>query len=81
VEKIKVFHDDVGHTLTIWIDDPAKEEVCEETTDEVVIMKDKSNRIIGFEVLNYTPPKSARNVRPRRNARIRVKQARAKKIA
>jgi hypothetical protein len=81
VEKIKVFHDDVGHTLTIWIDDPAKEEVCQETTDEVVIMKDKSNRIIGFEVLNYTPPKLARNARPRRSARIPVKQARAKKIA
>jgi len=81
VEKIKVFHDEVGHTLTIWIDDPSKEEVCEETTDEVVIMKDKSNRVIGFEVLNYTPADSPRNARPRKTARLPVKRARVKKIA
>jgi hypothetical protein len=55
MENIKVFHDTVGHTLTIWIDDPAKEDVCSETTDEVVIMKDIEGRVIGFEVLNYNP--------------------------
>jgi hypothetical protein len=81
VEKIKVFHDEVGHTLTIWIDDPAKEEVCAETTDEVVIMKDKSNRVIGFEVLNYTPVESSRNTRTRKTAPIRAKRARVKKTA
>jgi hypothetical protein len=78
VEKIKAFHDKVGHTLTIWIDDPAKEEVCSETTDEVVIMKDKSNRVIGFEVLNYMPADSPRNARPRKTTRIRARRVRAK---
>ena len=55
MRRIKEFHDEVGHTLTIWIDDPKKEAVCEETTDEVLMMKDRKGRVIGFEVLNYTP--------------------------
>ena len=55
MEKVKVIHDTVGHTLTVWLGDPAKEHVCEETTDEVVLMKDVSGRVIGFELLNYRP--------------------------
>lgn len=55
MDKIKVIHDTVGHTLTVWLDDPAKEHVCEETADEVVLMKDASGRVIGFEVLHYRP--------------------------
>jgi uncharacterized protein YuzE len=53
MEKIKVIHDAVGHTLTVWLDDPKKEHVAEETTEEVVLMKDKTGKVIGFEVLNY----------------------------
>lgn len=53
MDKIKVIHDMVGHTLTVWLDEPAKEHVCEETTDEVVLMKDASGRVIGFELLHY----------------------------
>jgi hypothetical protein len=53
MEKIKVIHDQEGHTLTVWFDDPSKEFVCEETADEVVLMKDVAKRIIGFELLNY----------------------------
>ena len=55
MKRIKAIHDEIGHTLTIWIDDPAKEAMCEETTDEVVMMKDREGRVIGFEVLNYKP--------------------------
>ena len=55
MDAIKVIHDAAGHTLTIWLDDPAKEAICEETPDEVVVMKDGSGRVIGFEVLNYRP--------------------------
>ncbi len=53
--KIRVIHDAVGDTLTVWLDDPAKEHVCEETTDEVVLMKDARGRVIGFELLHYHP--------------------------
>ena len=31
------------------------EHICEETTDEVVLMKDRSDRVIGIEILHYRP--------------------------
>jgi hypothetical protein len=55
MDKIEVIHDAVAHTLTVWLDDPAKEHICEETSEEVVLMKDSGGRIIGFEVLHYLP--------------------------
>ena len=55
MEKIRVIHDAVGHTLTVWLDDPAKEHVCEETAEEVVLIKDTNGRVIGFELLHYRP--------------------------
>ena len=55
MDKIKVIHDTVGQTLTVWLDDPAKEHVCEETRDEVVLMKAANGRVIGFEMLHYQP--------------------------
>lgn len=59
MDKIKVIHDAAGHTLTVWLDDPSKEHVCEEATEEVVLMKDSSGRIIGFELLHYRPAGAA----------------------
>jgi len=55
MDKVKIIHDTVGHTLTVWFDDPAKEHVCEETAEEVVLMKDAENKVIGFELLHYYP--------------------------
>ncbi len=53
MEKIKFIHDEIGKTLTIWFGDPSKEVISEETSDEVVHMKDASGKIIGVEILNY----------------------------
>lgn len=53
MEKVRVIHDVAGQTMTVWLDDPAKEHICEETTEEVVLMKDKQGKIIGFELLHY----------------------------
>jgi len=50
--QVKVFYDQVGNTLTVWLGDPQDEYVCEETGDEVVLMKDQTGRVIGFEKLN-----------------------------
>ena len=55
MEKITVIHDTVGHTLTVWLDDPAKENVSEETAEELILMKNASGRVIGFELLHYHP--------------------------
>lgn len=55
MDKIKVIHDSTAHTLTVWTGDPSKEAMCEETTDEVVLMKDIQGHVIGFELLHYMP--------------------------
>jgi uncharacterized protein YuzE len=52
--EVKVFYDREGQTLTVWFGDPSQEYICEETGDEVVLMKDRSGRVIGFEKLNYS---------------------------
>jgi hypothetical protein len=44
MDAIKIVHDAVGQTLRVWLDDPAKEHICEETQDEVVLMKDASGQ-------------------------------------
>ena len=55
MDKIKVIRDTVGHTLTVWFDEPSKESICEETAEEVVLMKNSAGRVIGFELLHYHP--------------------------
>ncbi len=52
--EIKVFYDKIGNTLTVWFADPNLEHVSEETGDEVILMKDRSGNVIGFEKLNFT---------------------------
>lgn len=56
--QIKVFYDRAGNTLTVWFGDPQDEYVCEETGDEVVLMKDRAGHVIGFERLNFATPAS-----------------------
>ena len=53
MDKVRIFYDRTGNTLTVWFDDPRKESVCEEIDDDVVLMKDRRGRVIGFERLNY----------------------------
>jgi len=56
MEQVKVFYDRMGNTLTVWLSDPSNEYVCEETGDEVILMKDQTGRVIGFEKLNFSIP-------------------------
>jgi uncharacterized protein YuzE len=53
VDKVRVYYDRTGNTLTVWFDDPKREHVCEEIDDDIVLMKDAEGRVIGFERLNY----------------------------
>ena len=53
MKPIKIFFDKVGNTLNVWFDDPKKEALSEETSEEIVLIKDKNGKVIGFEVLNY----------------------------
>lgn len=54
MEKIRIFYDETGNTLDIWLKKPQKA-ICEETGEEVILKKDKKGKVIGFEVLNYLP--------------------------
>lgn len=56
--NVKVFYDRTGNTLTVWFGNPQDEHVCEETGDEVILMKDQAGRVIGFEKLNFSIAKS-----------------------
>ena len=57
---MKVFYDRVGNTLTVWFGDPQDEHVCEETGNDVILMKDKNGKVIGFEKLNFNLAKPER---------------------
>jgi hypothetical protein len=51
--EVKVYYDRVGNTLTVWFGDPVDEYLCEETGEEVILMKNEAGNVIGFEKLNF----------------------------
>jgi uncharacterized protein YuzE len=53
MEKVRLYYDSKGNTLNVWFDDPQKEYICEETGEEVVLVKDKKGKVIGVEKLNF----------------------------
>jgi hypothetical protein len=57
MEKVRVYFDREGNTLSVSFDDPNKEHVCEESDDDVVLVKDRRGRAIGFERLNFLTPR------------------------
>ena len=57
MEKVRVYFDREGNTLSVWFDDPKKEHVCEESDDDMVLVKDRRGRVIGFERLNFLTAK------------------------
>ena len=52
--EVKVYYDQTGNTLTVWFGNPQDEYICEETGEEVILMKDKNGKVIGFEKLNFS---------------------------
>jgi uncharacterized protein YuzE len=61
MEKLRVYYDREGNTLSVWFDDPKKESVCEEADDDVFLVKDSDGRVIGFERLNYLSVKQRKD--------------------
>jgi hypothetical protein len=53
MEKVRVFYDRAGNTLSAWFDDPKKEHLCDESDDDVILIKDRRGRVNGFERLNF----------------------------
>jgi uncharacterized protein YuzE len=64
VERVRVYYDREGNTLSVWFDDPKKEHVCQETDDDVILIKDRRGRAIGFERLNYLTAKQREKEAP-----------------
>ena len=58
--ELSVLYDREGRTLTVWFSDRHEEHVCEETGEEVVLMKDAAGHVIGFEKLNFFIPETDR---------------------
>jgi uncharacterized protein YuzE len=54
--QVKVYYDREANTLTIWFGDPVNEYVAEETGEEIILMKDREGKVIGFEKLNFVSP-------------------------
>jgi uncharacterized protein YuzE len=61
--QIKVYYDRKGNTLTVWFGNPADEYIAEETGEEIVLMKDRDGKVIGFEKLNFTTAQSTEALR------------------
>ena len=61
MQKLKVCYDREGNTLSVWFGDPRKEYVCEESDDDIVLVKDRDGRVIGFERLNYLSAKQLKD--------------------
>ena len=53
--QIRVIHDPIGETLTIYWDDPEREEICEEIGQGIILIKDAQGEVIGFERLYFKP--------------------------
>ncbi len=64
MEKIRLYYDSKGNTLNVWFDDPKKEYISEETGEEVILVKDRKGKVIGFEKLNFLmhPQESAKTL-------------------
>ncbi len=53
MEKLTIYYDREGNSLSVWFDDPKHEHICEEADDDMILIKDRRGRVIGFERLNY----------------------------
>ena len=60
---IRVIHDPTGETLTVYWAEPRAEQVCEETGEGVILIKDShTGEVIGFERLYYRPERDRQTV-------------------
>ena len=61
--RIRVIHDSAGETLTVYWAEPRADQVCEETGEGVILIKDaRTQEVIGFERLYYRPEPGVQSV-------------------
>ena len=54
MERVSVYFDRTAETLTVWFGNPKDEYICEETKEDIILMKDKRGNVIGFEKLFFS---------------------------
>ena len=59
MDTLKIYYDAEASTLTVWFEEPESEYVAEETGDDVILIKNREGRVIGFERLHYAPSGAA----------------------
>ncbi|MCZ6562240.1 MAG: hypothetical protein O6948_04825 [Deltaproteobacteria bacterium] len=60
---IRVIHDPVGETLTVYWAEPRTDQICEETGEGIVLIKDaRTHGVIGFERLYYKPEPGTKTI-------------------
>ena len=69
--EVKVFYDQTGNTLTVWFGNPQDEHICEETGDEVILMKKQTRapmqKQLGQErLISRSAPRTPRAIAPLR---------------
>ena len=53
---IRIIHDPVGETLTVFWAEPRANQICEETGEGIILIRDATtHEVIGFERLYYRP--------------------------
>jgi uncharacterized protein YuzE len=55
--KAKLIFNKEGNTLDIWFGNPKKEAISEETSEEMILKKDRKGKVIGIEILNFIKSK------------------------
>ena len=56
-------HDPLGETLTVYWAEPRAAQVCEETGEGVILIKDAATgEVIGFERLYYRPEPGVQSI-------------------
>jgi hypothetical protein len=53
VDKVRVCLDRTGNTLGEWFAAPQAEYLSEEIGDDVIFVKEREGRVLGFEQLHY----------------------------
>ncbi len=53
-QRVKVIFDPSVNSLTVWFGNPAADYVATQIEDDLVVMKDSTGRVLGFEKHFFT---------------------------
>lgn len=54
VKTLRIYYFKETDSMDIWLDEPAKECMCEEVNDYILIKKDKEGNVIGIEIISLS---------------------------